>query len=402
MRYKGFHLSYCTNIHPGETWKEVEASLKQYIPSVKKETSPDAPFGIGLRLSAQAARELRQGGLLPDFAEWLRLNDCYVYTMNGFPYGGFHHQRVKDDVHTPDWTTAERLQYTIDLCYILADLLPEGVEGGISTSPLSYKLWHTSKEARQSVMEKATDNIAKAIVEMAAIHTRTGKLIHLDLEPEPDGLIENSSEMINWFTEVLLPQGGLYLCKALGIEQQQAEVLIKRHLQVCYDVCHFALAYESPAFVLQRFKEVGLQIGKVQISAALKVRLPADTEERRGIQDQLSQFVESTYLHQVIAQHENGQLIQYPDLMEALDHLFESSHQEWRVHFHVPVFTTAFHHVQSTQSDIVDVLSILSKNPFTAHLEVETYTWGVLPPRLKRGLASSINRELQWVKENLV
>jgi hypothetical protein len=402
MRYKGFHLSYCTNIHPGESWKQVDASLRQYVPSVKKEVSDEAPFGIGLRLSARAARELREGNNLQEFKAWLDQSHCYVYTMNGFPYGGFHHQRVKDDVHTPDWTTPERLQYTVDLCHLLTALLPEGVEGGISTSPLSYKLWHTTEASRKEVMQKATLHIAKAVAEMAALHKQSGKLIHLDLEPEPDGLIENSTEMISWFTGVLLPQGGKYLADSLQISTDEAETLIRRHLQVCYDVCHFALAYEEPKRVLQKFKEAGIQVGKVQISAALKVRLPADTEERNGIQEQLAQFVESTYLHQVIAQNSEGELIQYPDLMEALDHLFEPSHKEWRIHFHVPVFTTAFHHVQSTQSDILEVLSILKNEPFTRHLEVETYTWGVLPPRLKKGLASSITRELQWVKENMV
>ncbi len=142
------HLTYCTNIHSGESWPDHFEQLRRFIPAVKAEVSPDKPFGIGLRLSNLASLELSKAPALEAFRQWLKENDCYVFTMNGFPYGGFHHERVKDEVHTPDWSTAERAAYTSRLFRILAALLPEGMEGGISTSPLSYKFWHRLKKKR--------------------------------------------------------------------------------------------------------------------------------------------------------------------------------------------------------------------------------------------------------------
>ncbi len=142
------HLTYCSNIHPGESWNEVFKALKDHLPAVKKQVSPDQPMGIGLRLSNLASLELKEAGTTT-FKEWMRNHGFYVFTMNGFPYGGFHRQRVKDQVHWPDWTKSERLDYTIRLFGQLEDLLPEGQEGGISTSPLSYKYWWTKDQHRQ-------------------------------------------------------------------------------------------------------------------------------------------------------------------------------------------------------------------------------------------------------------
>jgi len=124
MLKNGRHLTYCTNIHPGESWTETFHNLKKYIPGIKQEVSPDSPFGIGLRLSDKASRSLLEEANLQDFKKWLEENHCYVFTLNGFPFGSFHLQTVKDRVHQPDWTTKERLDYTFRLFKILAALLP--------------------------------------------------------------------------------------------------------------------------------------------------------------------------------------------------------------------------------------------------------------------------------------
>jgi hypothetical protein len=154
MLINEYHLTYCTNIHPGESWTETYNNLKQFIPKVKQEVSPDAPFGIGLRLSDKASSSLLEGNNLSVFKGWLEKNHCYVFTLNGFPFGGFHHQSVKDQVHQPDWTTQARLGYTLRLFDILAALLPEGIEGGISTSPLSYKYWEAAQTIKRKCYKK--------------------------------------------------------------------------------------------------------------------------------------------------------------------------------------------------------------------------------------------------------
>lgn len=393
-----FHLTYCTNIHPGEGWSEVFANLERYLPTLKARLAPERPFGIGLRLADSAARELLQGETLARFQAWLAERDLYVFTLNGFPYGGFHHQVVKDRVYAPDWRTRERLDYTVRLANILAALLPEGMDGGISTVPLSYKPWLIkSKAARQSTLRESSLHLARLVVELVRLHHATGKTLHLDLEPEPDGLIENSEETVAFFKDYLLPLGGAELALHLEIPQEQAEQRLLEHVRVCYDTCHFAVAYEEPTSVFARLRQAGIHIGKIQISAALKVPLSERLTERRAIAERLRPFVESTYLHQVIERRLDGMLYHYPDLSAALPHIMQPDAREWRIHFHVPIFIADYQSLYSTQDDIIATLDTLSEHGSCRHLEIETYTWEVLPQEMKLDIVASIQREYEWV-----
>lgn len=391
MKLNSGHLTFCTNIYAGENWMAHFAVLKDSFPVLKAQLSPDAPMGIGLRLSNLASIELLQGDHLDTFKQWLEREGGYVFTMNGFPYGGFHHTRVKDQVHAPDWTTSARVDYTLRLAEILSQLLPEGMDGGISTSPLSYKPWFTNIEAREKATATATAHILEVAEGLAKIFKETGKIIHLDIEPEPDGFLESGPEFINWYENDLLPARNTNV----------AEKLIKTHICLCYDVCHFAIGYEPHTAIINAMQEKGIKIGKIQISAALKAKLPKAVSERAVVLDQLARFDEPTYLHQVIARKKDGTLVRYPDLSDALAEGQNPAVEEWRAHFHVPIFVEDMGLIQSTQSDITEVLNLHKNNPFTAHLEVETYTWEVLPTALKAPLNDSIIRELAWVKNLL-
>lgn len=394
------HLTYCTNIHPGEKWEDHFAQLRKYIPAVKQQVAPDQPFGIGLRLANTASLELTKEENLNAFKAWLQQENCYVFTMNGFPYGGFHDTVVKDQVHTPDWTQADRVAYTVRLFRLLAALLPEGMEGGISTSPLSYKYWcNRCEEEKNSFTESATLNMLLVVEQLARIHRSGGPLMHLDVEPEPDGLLENTDEYISWYMGSLLPAGIPFIMDKLRVDEAEAATIIKNHLQLCYDVCHFALEYEVPKQVLEQLRLYGLKVGKLQISAALKADLPAAAEARQKVIDAFRPFNEPVYLHQVIGRKTDGSLVRYPDLPQALEDAGNTDVVEWRSHFHVPVFADRFEVLHSTQSDIVDVLTLQRQQPFTAHMEVETYTWDVLPQGLKEEMAVSVSRELNWIKK---
>ena len=396
------HLTYCTNIHPGESWEAHFKQLRQHVPLVKAALSPQQSFGIGLRLSNTASLELSKEAALQQFKAWLQEQDWYVFTMNGFPYGGFHNVVVKDQVHTPDWTTADRVAYTIRLFRLLAALLPEGMEGGISTAPLSYKLWSTRcEEERSSVTESATLNLLLVVEQLVRIRRTGGPLLHIDIEPEPDGLLENSQEYIDWYFQQLLPAGIPFLVDKFGVTEAEAATLVKDHVQLCYDVCHFALAYEQPDHVLSCMQQHGLKIGKLQISAALKAALPpAGTQEREAVINAFRAFNEPVYLHQVIARTGNG-YTHYPDLPQALEDADNPQVEEWRSHFHVPLFIDRYGLLAATQQDIVQVLALLRSQAFTTHLEVETYTWEILPPDLKLPVDQSISRELTWVRQQL-
>jgi len=401
MQLANGHLTYCTNIHAGETWPAHFTALKDNFPAIKKQASPDQPMGIGLRLSNKASIELQKAENLTVFKQWLQANDAYVFTMNGFPYGEFHYTVVKDQVHAPDWTTTLRVDYTVRMFHILSYLLPKDMDGGISTSPLSYKYWHKTPEELQRAKTKATENILLVAEELIKLRQSTGVTMHLDIEPEPDGVLETGAEFITWYQDVLLTMGRESIASKFNITADEAEQLIKDHITLCYDVCHFAIGYEPHGGVIAELASKGIKVGKIQISAALKATLPDDTESRESIKNAFARFNESTYLHQVVAKKVNGKLLRYPDLPEALADIENPMVQQWRAHFHVPLFTAEYGLVQSTQADIVTVLDLFKKAPFTHHLEVETYTWGVLPDEKKLPLNDSIVRELNWVKDQL-
>jgi len=391
-----YHVTYCTNIHPGKDWKLSFEQLKQYLPQIKQELSPDNNFGIGLRLSNLASEELEHASNLEEFKNWLSENGLYVFTMNGFPYGNFHDERVKDQVHAPDWTTKERLVYTQRLFQQLAYLIPDGISGGISTSPISYRHWHTTKADIDKAFLSGADNLVAVLPTLWELENSTGKYLHLDIEPEPDGLLENSREVILFFENYLIPRAVETLTSQLGISALKARELTLRYITVCYDVCHFSLAYEDPKDTLAAFAQRGIKVGKIQISAALKIIFNAQNKEE--IWESLARFDESTYLHQVTEQVE-GRVKTYNDLPAVLEQKKDFS--EIRAHFHVPIFLEKFDKLYATQDQILNVLSYLKKNNVSEHLEVETYTWSVLPKNLKMNLSQSIIREMHWLISKL-
>ncbi|EDM37317.1 hypothetical protein PBAL39_09246 [Pedobacter sp. BAL39] len=398
MKLNTGHLTYCTNIHSGKNWAEDFEILKHDFPAIKSMVAPRQALGLGLRLSHEASLSLSSPEEMATFKAWLQQQDAYIFTMNGFPYGAFHHAVVKAEVHAPDWTTEARLSYTLRLFDLLAQLLPAGMDGGISTSPLTYRYWFSEQETFAEARKTATANLIKVIKRLAELERETGKLMHLDMEPEPDGMLETGREFIDWFEQDLLPAGIPVLAEALQIDHAAAAVLVRRHLCLCYDVCHFAMGYEDHEAVLQELNEKGIQIGKIQISAALKAEFRGDRDK---IKAAFSAFNEPTYLHQVVARKEDGELLRYRDLPEALQDFSHDGVSEWRSHFHVPISVKEIGPLQSTQDDIVAVLKLQESSPFTNHLEVETYTWEVLPEQLKLPITESISNELNWVKNNL-
>jgi hypothetical protein len=84
-----------------------------------------------------------------------------------------------------------------------------------------------------------------------------------------------------------------------------------------------------------------------------------------------------------------------------LPHIQDALIAQWRIHFHVPVFIDHFPLFQSTQDTIKDTLVLLGQRQFCQHLEIETYTWSVLPDDLRRNVLDSITREYEWVLKNM-
>jgi sugar phosphate isomerase/epimerase len=393
MQFNNTHLTYCTNAHTGNTWDETFKNLKKHTLQIKK-LNGHTSFGIGLRLSNKAATELLKPSQLKQFKEWLQTNEMYVFTINGFPFGDFHHTKVKENVHYPDWESDARLEYTKKLFNILNTLLPENIDGGVSTSPISYRFWH-DKNDLCTIKTRATKQLIELIKYLDSLSQQSNKELHLDIEPEPDGLIETSDELINFFNDFLIPIGRHDLSNALSITADNAEKLIRKHIRCCFDICHFSVEFEDPIETVKKLKNAKIDIGKVQISAALSGKVS------RQLKKHLKPFDEPTYLHQTVIRTKTHELIRFKDLNEALSNWNENDWEEARTHFHVPLFTNQYNAIESTQNDVKKCLAYFKNKPFSHHLEIETYTWNVLPKALQIDHNESIIREINWVKKEL-
>lgn len=358
-------ITYCTNIHPAETLEEVRQGLERYARRVKAAVSPEAPFPVGLRLSGQASRELADGDVGLRFGQWLEAAGLVVTTINGFPYGRFHHTPVKEVVYLPDWRDPERAAYSLRLARTLASWLPEGGRGSISTVPVGFR-----RGFPESAMPQALAAMRRTLEELAALKKATGRTICLAVEAEPGCVVETTPEMVALFDR--LDPDGMY----------------REHLTVCYDCCHQALQYENPEASLASLDAVGIRVGHVQVSSALHLD-GADLSR-------LSRFVEPVYLHQAVARLKHGGLRRFDDLPEALAADWDGV-ESWRVHFHLPVFVASLPECATTQGFLTRILPHFA--PGTP-MEVETYTWSVLPGELKTpDVVDSIVREIEWVEK---
>ncbi|MFM9914881.1 MAG: metabolite traffic protein EboE [Rhizobacter sp.] len=396
----GVHLTYCSNIHPGESWAEIRANLDRHVLAVRDRVSFPGDFGVGLRLSALAATELSEPAVLAEFRGFLARNGLYVFTINGFPYGTFHGTRVKEGVYLPDWRDPERLRYTNLLADLLADLLPEmspeetAIEGSVSTVPGAFKPALGGPQDVAAMVE----NLLRHVAHLVALRSRTGRLIALALEPEPHCFLETIDEVIDFFRlDLHGPAAILRTMKLTGLDHAGAARALHDHLGLCLDLCHAAVEFENAADSIRRLDESGIRILKMQISAGLQ--LP--TLDARAI-DALKRFDDPVYLHQVVQQDAKG-LTRFADLPEAFAALEGSTASgEWRVHFHVPIFLDRLAPFASTQPFVREVLAMQRDRPVSAHLEVETYTWGVLPEPFRSGtIDESVARELSWARTEL-
>jgi sugar phosphate isomerase/epimerase len=380
----GAHLAYCTNVHRGRTWDETLASLQKYTLAVQQRVCPARPFAIGLRLGNRAAIELAEKKRLLAFKRWLERHDCYIFSVNGFPFGRFHGKSVKERVYLPDWTSPARLAYTNRLFDLLAELLPDGIDGSVSTLPGSFKEFVKTADQRRAIRK----NLWRCVEHIARLRERTGRQLHLGLEPEPLCLLENSAETLSLFDQMH--------------DEHKNDPRLDEFLGVNYDCCHFAVEYENPLEALAAFQNAGIKISKLHLSSALK------TSVTPGVLAALKKFSDDVYLHQVIARDAKGQLTFFKDLPKALASnskfkIQNSKLSEWRIHFHIPLHAPAVPPFQNTNDHLLGALDWLVKNPKAcSHLEMETYTWEVLPPELKsRTVVEQIAAEYQWTLARL-
>jgi len=388
------HLTYCLNIHPGESWEENLAAILNHVPRIRSRLGlPDnQQFGLGLRLSAQAAETLADPGNLADFRQILAENHLYVFTVNAFPYGTFHGKPVKEQVYRPDWRTPERLAFTNRVADLLAALLPEGVDGTISTVPGSYKPWIVTPQDRAALIS----GLMQAVLHLDALRLRCGRTIILALEPEPDCLIETTAETLAFFAE-LATAGAAELARLAGWTPDQARARIRAHLGVCFDTCHIALQFEDPSDSLARLHAAGIAVSKIQLSAAPILR--PDAEACR----MLTAFIDPVYLHQTRTRSPDGTIARYPDLDQTLlDAVSDRPELELRCHFHIPLYLDSYGAIASTAVQLDGRFFVAARASGVRQFEIETYTFAVLPAELRAApVDESIAREYAWVLTRL-
>lgn len=378
----GLDLAYCTNIHRGESWPETLAALQTHTLAVRQRVCPDRPYAIGLRLSQLAAVQLSEPAALTEFRHWLDRNRCYVFTINGFPFGQFHGVRVKEQVYRPDWTSEERVDYTNLLFDLLAQLVPPGGEGSVSTVPGSFKEFITDP-GQEPLMRR---NVWQCVEHAARLTERTGTNLHLGMEPEPLCYFETSAETIGFLSRVR--------------DEHPKDPRFFKHLGVNYDTCHLAVEFEEPGAALTAFESNEIKISKLHLSSALKIRpTPA-------VRQALAAFADDTYFHQVIARTPRHPRLAFRDLGPALaepEASADPENTEWRIHFHIPLHSPDSGWYRTTSDHVLGVLDYLKTRPtLCSHLEMETYTWEVMPPELKnRSVVDQLVSEYDWVLQQM-
>ena len=383
-------LSYCTNVHPGRTVAEVIDGLTSHSAAVQRQL--DFPMAAGLWLSASVVRELTENSdQMEQLAQVLWQHDLCCYTLNTFPYGDFHSERVKEQVYLPDWASFERILYTEQCAAILGQLLPEGGEGSLSTVPLGGRMNPRDGDFH-AVCFSYLIRLAKYLHQL---FETTGRRIRLGLEPEPMCEMSGTGEWTLPVFERLFAQA-----EALGCEP-----LVREYIGACFDVCHQAVEFEDVAESIEQFVRCGIRINKVHITNAVELLNPSENAAGRQA---LRQFVEPRYLHQTSARFDDGRIKMRLDLTredierQPADEFMQAN--SWRVHFHVPIFAESLGALRTTREDLAAALRKVATLSYAPQLEVETYTWPVMPGESavdSPPLADRIAQELRSAAELL-
>lgn len=380
-------LTYCTNIHFGVHWADHFSELKNYAPKVKSSLQIDH-LRLGLRVSKAIAQELSDPTTLSDFNKWLDYEGIRPVTFNIFPFDNFHNIPVKEQVYQPDWSQKERLDFSVNALNLASEFAVVGKVFSLSTVPVSYRpSFDENPIEAYSVMVEAARNLAHWAWKSNNLFEEKGLLITLDLEPEPDCLLEDAPTVIDFFNQYLHNFGKEVLMLHYGLSEIKAKEVLQKFIGVCFDTCHFSVRFLNLEESYNSIIEANISINKIQVSAASK----AYPFQKVGLRE----LIEPVYLHQAFATTSTG-VRRFKDLPQALD--FTGDWTEMRAHFHLPLYFDGSIQIGTTQNETATFLRFLKNQPFKGVLEIETYTHSVWPQFLELGLSESITKEFEWVK----
>lgn len=386
-------LSYCTNVHPGRTLEEVIDGLSEHAAEARRQL--DVPMAAGLWLPATVVAQIAdQPESLERLAQVLWQNDLCCYTLNTFPYGDFHSDRVKEQVYLPDWSCRSRIEYTEQSATLLAQLLPEHGEGSLSTVPLGGRMNPTGPEFIAVCMS----HLIQYAGFLRQLFETTGRKIRLAVEPEPMCHLDTTADHT-----VPIFRRLFEMAEAKGCEE-----VVREYIGLCFDVCHQAVVFEDVTHSLDLIERDGIRINKVHITNAVELPDPSHNPEGRAA---LCEFAEPRYLHQTYAKLRDGQIGFRKDLLtedilrDPPDEFLKA--EAWRVHFHVPVYAETLGPLRTTRPELIAALRRVAALSYAPQLEVETYTWPVMPDASSHpgnapaSLAERIARELRSTYELL-
>jgi len=384
---KTLHLTYCSNIFKGNNWEKIFLNIKTYIPKIKKNIT-NKKFALGLCLSNSITNELLLKKNINIFIKWMKNENIYIPSINGFVYKNFHIKKIKENIYFPDWSSNKRLNYTKKLIKVLIKLIPKYIDGNISTSPISYKPWVENKN-KTYIYYKSSINLAKTIIFII----KNKRFIHIDIEPEPICSIENTKEVIIFFKNWLIPIGSYYLEKKLKLPKFFCEKIIKKYIRICFDICHLSVEFEDILNSILKLKKNNIKIGKIQISSSPKLTIN-NINKNIIIKNNLNTFNNSNFLHQVIKKREN-KLIYYNDITDLLKNFNLELNDEIRIHFHLPIYMKTYKIFYTTQDNIIKVISFLKNKNITNCIEIETYTFSNILTNIST--IDSIIKEYNWL-----
>jgi hypothetical protein len=390
------HLTYSTLVHPGDDWDQIWASVNTYLPQVKARVAPGEKFGVCLRLAAPSVAALTADpGKRADLKHFFADQDLYLYTANAFVYGVFKNQVIKEQVYEPDWATEDRTLYTMQVADVLAELAPEGINPSIQSAPLAFK----TKVTGDDIVDTYTTNVIRVVAHLLELKKKTGKTVTLGLEPEPRCYLETTDETITYFQNHLFSgRTAQRLAKLAGINEADAAQAMRDYTGVVFDIGHQSVGYEDIPVSLQKLVDAGVQIVKLQEAASMS--MPTVTQQTI---EALYAYAKTVYLSQT-CQQKDGKTSWFLNLEDGFEDFTKNpGPREWRTHFHVPVFLDDLGPFRTTRFALEQALAFHKKTPLSTHLEIETYTWDVLPAHLKTGnIVDYVCRELDWVKSQVV
>ncbi len=395
---RAVRLAYCMNFAEATNLDGVLDGLRGTALPLRERLGSGRAFGVGLWIPGALALELAAEGTeaeLDRLLEFLDAHDLETFTFNAFPWGGFHEAGGKERVFRPTWKAPERLAYTLAVARIAAAAWAVREERPAHVSISTHAGMHASTVSGPADLDACADNFALCALHLAQLEDETSCRVVLSLEPEPRSTANDTRELPALF-ERIRARAVEVLARGFPSVRGTAEDLLERYLGTCLDACHAAVEFEEPGEAFARAPASGIPLGKLQLSNALRLSCPDEDAEGRA---RLLAMDEPVFLHQLTARR-GAELLRAADLPEVRgDAPAWRGADEWRCHFHVPVDLAELDPPDSklatTREDATALLEAVLGRPERwgspeLHIEIETYTWSVLPPAA-RGAGSILD-----------